>query len=347
MLVNLYFLSLPLSLRAYWRHSIPHSPHISLVKTFPPILVAPTMPPFSSPFHRNTLLRTKQYAASTLFPSSFTFVKDGHGHTLSDILPGPLDPDAPAAPHTVAIVIGVVTESKMFLTPAGSHLPGGQFPKKFAKAKYVFMVTKPVDFPVKINALKKYQTSISKTGVNKWFISKDGSDDAFRFATPVFQKKDKDPGAGELHDISTWPVHTDLRGELDKLVEEYSVRDFPVYDTDHNRVDPVHIQAKMKGALVECSFRLLHYNFGGPDDSFVGEIVQVVILRPKAQQPPSPYKSSPNKPYRPAALSAAEIHAEQQRAVGFFTPPIVMPPAGPSNLAAPTRNFPIIPQLPN
>ncbi|KAJ6629344.1 hypothetical protein B0H10DRAFT_2428347 [Mycena sp. CBHHK59/15] len=92
----------------------------------------------------------------------------------------------------------------------------------------------------------------------------------------------------------------------------------------------------MKGALVECSFRLLHYNFGGPDDSFVGEIVQVVILRPKAQQPPSPYKSSPNKPYRPAALSAAEIHAEQQRAVGFFTPPIVMPPAGPSNLTAPT-----------
>ncbi|KAJ6609362.1 Dor1-like family-domain-containing protein [Mycena sp. CBHHK59/15] len=152
----------------------------------------------------------------------------------------------------------------------------------------------------------------------------------------MLPSQDKDPGAGELHDISTWPVHTDLRGELDKLVEEYSVRDFPVYDTDHNRVDPVHIQAKMKGALVECSFRLLHYNFGGPDDSFVGEIVQVVILRPKAQQPPSPYKSSPNKPYRPAALSAAEIHAEQQRAVGFFTPPIVMPPAGPSNLAAPT-----------
>ncbi|KAJ6600648.1 hypothetical protein B0H10DRAFT_2230914 [Mycena sp. CBHHK59/15] len=221
-------------------------------------------------------------------------------------------------------------------------MPGGPYPKKLAEAKYIFLVNKPedptfsVDFPVKINAFKKYQTSISKSGVNKWFIVEDGSEEVFRFATPVFERKDKDPGADETADISTWPVHVNLHGELEKIAKEYTIRDFPVYDTDHKRVDPVDIPAKMKGALVECSFRFLHYNFGGPDDSFVAEIVQVVILCTKAQQPPSPYKKSTNKPYRPAAMSAVEIHEQQQRSVAFFTPPISTPAAGPSNLRAPT-----------
>ncbi|KAJ6576348.1 hypothetical protein B0H10DRAFT_1963488 [Mycena sp. CBHHK59/15] len=296
------------------------------------------MAPFSSAFHRNSLLRTKHYTASTLFPSSFSFLKDGRGHTLSEIIPGPFDPEAPAAPHAVIIAIGVVSETKLYLSPAGNHNPTGKYPKAFEETKYVFLINKPddptfaPDHAVSINAIKKYQTSISKTGKNQWLIVKDGSEEAIRFSTPVFETKV--PGASESVDIATWPVHSHLRGALENIVQKYAVREFPVYDTDHQRVEAANVEAKMRGALVECSFRVLHYTFNG-EDSFVGEIVQVVILRPKALQPPSPYKKSANKPYRPPPMSEAEIHAQEQRSVGFFTPPILMPIAGPSNLPTP------------
>ncbi|KAJ7223369.1 hypothetical protein GGX14DRAFT_387692 [Mycena pura] len=294
------------------------------------------MAQFSSAFHRNSLLRIKQYTAATLFPSSFTFLKDGRGHTLSEIIPGPYDPDAPAAPHAVIIAVGVVSETKMFLTPAGNHNPGGQYPKPFAEAKYIFMINKPddptfaPDYAVSINALKKLQTSISKSGKNKWLIVQDGSEEAIRFSSPVFVRIGKDTTASESVDIATWPVHVHLHEELDKMVQDYTVRDFPVFDVNHKRVEPGHVEAKMRGALVECSFRILHYNFGS-------EIAQIVILRPKPLQPASPYKKSANKPYRPAPMSAAEIHAQEQRSVNFFTPPISMPIAGPSTLPAPPQ----------
>ncbi|KAJ6550751.1 hypothetical protein B0H10DRAFT_2242553 [Mycena sp. CBHHK59/15] len=62
---------------------------------------------FSSPFHRNGLLRTKEYAASSLFPSAFKFVKAGKDHTLTIDVPGPVIPDAPAPADAIVIAIGV------------------------------------------------------------------------------------------------------------------------------------------------------------------------------------------------------------------------------------------------
>ncbi|KAJ6627373.1 hypothetical protein B0H10DRAFT_1994175 [Mycena sp. CBHHK59/15] len=204
------------------------------------------------------------------------------------------------------------------------------------------MITEPVndptfapDFPVTVAAIKKYQSSISKSGINKWLVVKDGSEDAIRFAFPVFVEKD--PAAGIPHfnlfttilqlvlldqttNIRSWPVCTEARDELAAIVNSHSVRVFHVFDTDHSLLDPVDIPNKLRGAIVECSTRILHFPFD-ENDSFVGEIMQVVILRPKPVQPPSPYKKSPTKPYRPAAMSLADVHAQQQRAVDLFTPP--------------------------
>ncbi|KAJ6617936.1 hypothetical protein B0H10DRAFT_2218108 [Mycena sp. CBHHK59/15] len=192
------------------------------------------------------------------------------------------------------------------------------------------------DHAVSINTIKKYQTSISKTGKNQWLVVEDGSEEAIRFSTPVFETKV--PGASESVDIATWPIHVHLHGALENIVQKYAVHEFPVYDADHQHVEAANVEAKMRGALVECSFRVLHYTFNG-EDSFVGEMVQVVILRPKALQPPSPYKKSANKPYRPPPMSEAEIHAQEQRSVSFFTPPIWMPIAGPSNLPTPAHKY--------
>ncbi|KAJ6539951.1 hypothetical protein B0H10DRAFT_2138820 [Mycena sp. CBHHK59/15] len=290
---------------------------------------------FSSPFHRNGLLRTKEYAASALFPSAFKFVKAGNGHTLTVDVPGPVNPDAPAPADAIVIVIDVVSDSCFFLSPTGNWNPKRdvQYAKPLEDAKYTFLITKPVndltfapDFPVFITAVKKYQLSISKTGINKWLVVKDGSEDAFRFAFPVFMEK--------ATNISTWPVRTEARDELTGIIHSHSIRVFHVFDTDHSLIDPVDIPNKLKGAIVECSTRILHFPFD-KDDSFVGEIMQIVILCPKPVQPPSPYKKAPTKPYRPAAMSPTDVHAQEQRAVNLFTPPIST--ASPSNIPVPPR----------
>ncbi|KAJ7076836.1 hypothetical protein B0H15DRAFT_1026366 [Mycena belliarum] len=268
--------------------------------------------PFSSPFHRDRLLRTKEYTASSLFPSSFSFAKVGKGHILKLIVPGPIDPDAPAPPDAILITIGVVSESSLWLSPTGNWNPNSQYGKTLDEAKYTFIISKPVndptfapDFPVSITALKKTQTSISKSGNNKWFIVEDGSDDALRFATPVFQPKVPD---AEI-DIHTWPVKTDARSQLESISKSHSIRDFIVFDTDNSRIEPLEIANKLKG-----------------------EIEQIVILRPPPAQPPSPYKKA-NKPYRPPAMSPDAIHAQEQLSVKLFAAPISLP--GPSNLSKP------------
>jgi hypothetical protein len=45
------------------------------------------------------------------------------------------------------------------------------------------------DFPITIAALKRLQTTVSKTGDNKWFIEKDDAEDVIRFAFTVFETK--------------------------------------------------------------------------------------------------------------------------------------------------------------
>ncbi|KAJ7102304.1 hypothetical protein B0H15DRAFT_943242 [Mycena belliarum] len=257
---------------------------------------------FSSPFHRDHLLRTKEYTASSLFPSAFSFAKAPKGHILKLVVPGPIDPDAPAPPDAIIIVIGMVSASSLWLSPTGNWSPNSQYSKSLREAKYTFIITKPVndptfapDFAASITALKRTQSSISKTGNNKWFIVKDTSDDAIRFATHVFQPKVPDSEL-DLPDIHTWPVKTEAREALEAITESHSIRDFVVFDTDNSRIEPLEIANKLRGAIVECSFRLKHFQIGD-DDSFNAEIEQIVILRHAPSQPPSPYKKT--TPYRP------------------------------------------------
>jgi hypothetical protein len=60
-----------------------------------------------------------------------------------------------------------------------------------------------------------------------------------------------------------------------------------------------------------------------------GIIQQVIILRAAAPKPPSPIKPSALRPYRATILSPEQVHAQEQRAVSFFTTPVSS--AGPSN----------------
>ncbi|KAJ7745331.1 hypothetical protein B0H16DRAFT_1856285 [Mycena metata] len=299
---------------------------------------------FSSSFHRNGLLRTKEYLASSLCLSSVEWASSGRGNTLATIMPGPLDPDGPAAPDAVLMAVGIVSDSlQLKVTPAGNWSTYARdtfkFSKEFSATKYTFVLTKPnmtlslqdaqsdeiERERLAITALKKIQNLTSKTKLNKWLIEQDGSDDAIRFAFNVFEKKDTSNSETDT-DISAWPVPTECREELAKIVDSHVVRDFLVFDVDGSRVAALDIKSKLQGALVECSFTLNHHLF--PDyDSFSGIIQQVLILRAAQVKPASPYKSA-TRPHRPTTLSPQQVHAEEQ-AVKAFTLPISS--AGPSN----------------
>ncbi|KAJ6555043.1 hypothetical protein DFH09DRAFT_1494164 [Mycena vulgaris] len=162
-----------------------------------------------------------------------------------------------------------------------------QYAQPLEEAKYMFIITKPVndptfapDFHVFIAAVKKFQSSISKTGITKWLVVKDGSEDAFRFAFPVFMEKNTN--------IGTWPVRTEARDELAGIIHSHSIRVFHVFDTDHSLIDPVDIPNKLRGAIVECSTRILHFPFD-KDNSVIGEIMQICNRRAPTRKPqPNP-----------------------------------------------------------
>jgi hypothetical protein len=99
--------------------------------------------PFSSPFHRDDLMRIKNYAASSLFSSSFTFKKSQGANWLTEVVKGPIDPDGPAAPDGTAIVVGIVSESKLRVGPLGNWTTDNNYNKPIQDAKYTFLIVKP------------------------------------------------------------------------------------------------------------------------------------------------------------------------------------------------------------
>ncbi|KAJ7339056.1 hypothetical protein DFH08DRAFT_812450 [Mycena albidolilacea] len=138
---------------------------------------------------------------------------------------------------------------------------------------------------------------------------KENDHDAIRFSFKVFERKTS--SSTPTIDIAFYPVPIECRESLQKIAGDY-----------------VDISSKLPGALVECYFGITYRSFGG-DDTFGGIIQQVIILRAAVLKPPSPIKPSASRPYRATILSPEQVHAQEQRAVLFFTTPVSS--AGPSN----------------
>ncbi|KAJ7803505.1 hypothetical protein B0H14DRAFT_2613209 [Mycena olivaceomarginata] len=255
---------------------------------------------FSSPFHQNELVRTKNYLAGSLFESSFIFKTSKGTNILTEIPEGVVDPDGPAPPDGVAVVIGTVIDNR----------PSKNDP------------TFAGDFTKAVTVLKRLQTKIAKINKHLWLVQESNGKDIIRFAFRVFEPKTENSAPSV--DMIDLPVPTECRDAVKQLAESHVVHDFVVWDVDGTHLAPEAIEPKLPGALVECYFGIEHRSFGGTD-SFSGIINQVIILRAAQLKPPSPFK-----PFRAPILSAEQIHAQEQRAVGYFTTPISSP--GPSNV---------------
>ncbi|KAJ7336963.1 hypothetical protein DFH08DRAFT_939197 [Mycena albidolilacea] len=295
--------------------------------------------PFSSPFHHNELLRTKNYLAGSLFETSFNFKLSKGANVLTEIPEGPLKPDGPAAPDGMAVAVGMVAEANNRTDTLGNWTRYSEqtYNKTICDAKFNFLIMSPDNdptfasaFPTAIAALKKLQNSVAKTKNHLYLVVKENGHDAIRFSFKVFERKTS--SSAPTIDIDSYPVPTECRESLEKIAGNYVVRDFVVWDVDGKCIPPQDISSKLPGALVECYFGITHHSFGG-DDTFGGIIQQVIILRAAAPKPPSPIKPSALRPYRATILSPEQVHAQEQRAVSFFTTPVSS--AGPSNTTVP------------
>ncbi|KAK7002383.1 hypothetical protein R3P38DRAFT_3215534 [Favolaschia claudopus] len=79
-----------------------------------------------------------------------------------------------------------------------------------------------------------------------------------------------------------------LKDHLAAIAGTHDVRLLPLYDTDDTLVPENQIEKKLRGALVEVTYRLLHYNMtkeGKLIESFTGEIQQIVIKKHGKEEP--------------------------------------------------------------
>ncbi|KAJ6629467.1 hypothetical protein B0H10DRAFT_1939851 [Mycena sp. CBHHK59/15] len=256
-------------------------------------------------------------------------------NVLTEIPDGPLDPDGPAAPDGIAIAIGMVAEATNKTDTIGNWTRYSEqtYGKAISDAKHNFSIISPNNdptfataFPTTIATLKKVQNSIAKTKNHLYLVVKENGHDAIRFSFKVFEPKMS--SSAPTIDIASYPVPTECCESLQKIADNYVVRDFIVWDVDGKCIPPQNILSKLPGALVECYFSITHHSFGG-NDTFSGIIQQVIILRAATPKPPSPIKSSASKPYRVPIFSPQQVHAQEQRAISFFMTPISS--AGPSN----------------
>jgi hypothetical protein len=100
---------------------------------------------FSSPFHQNELVRTKNYLAGSLFESSFIFKTSKGANILTEIPEGVVDPDGPAPPDGVAVVIGTVIDTDLRVTTLGnwSKYMENTYNKPITSAKHTFLIIEP------------------------------------------------------------------------------------------------------------------------------------------------------------------------------------------------------------
>ncbi|KAJ7018769.1 hypothetical protein C8F04DRAFT_1277153 [Mycena alexandri] len=188
-------------------------------------------------------------------------------------MPGPIDPNGPAAPDTVLIAVRIVSDSQLKVEPAGnwSAYSLSTYSKEFSASKYTFLLTKPStylflytmsnltiltendtvflpDFPIAVTALKKFQNLTSMSKTNKWLITQDGSDDAICFSFNVFEKKDMS-NSETATNISIWPVPMECHEALEKIVDTHVIWEFLVFDVDGLCVALFDIKSKLQGAL--------------------------------------------------------------------------------------------------
>ena len=95
-------------------------------------------------------------------------------------------------------------------------------------------------------------------------------------------------------ETATWPIPAQLKDELNRIKYTHIVNPLPVYKDDIF-VAPIEVEKELKGALIEVTLNIEHYPIfkrdAPPHDTFVGDVLQVNILRSAEPVLPNIYKT--------------------------------------------------------
>ncbi|KAK7033853.1 hypothetical protein R3P38DRAFT_2772963 [Favolaschia claudopus] len=192
--------------------------------------------------------------------------------------------------------VGYVLPTKYFCGRGGSWQEKNG--KPFSNAKYGFLLGRPDDYPLfgadwdaGIEAATAIQKSIVAEGEADHWLDKDSGGKVIRLGMRCFEKKGGDNPSGV--DIAKWPVPAHLKNHLAAISNTHDVCLLPVYDVDDTLVSEPLIEKKLRGALIEVTYKLNHWFIkkenGRHIESFTGDIQQIVIKKYGKPQPRSAF----------------------------------------------------------
>lgn len=148
---------------------------------------------YSGPLIRNRLRGLQSYVANNGWPASVGWRVEGNGHIL-----GPNSTTIQTGAeinmnmNTVAIVVGVVSNSKLNVGPIGNYNPSYN---TLSSSKFQLMLVNPnnldfaQDWTPAVSHLELAQGTIASTDDCRFLILHEGTLRSLRLSAPIFKKK--------------------------------------------------------------------------------------------------------------------------------------------------------------
>ena len=142
---------------------------------------------FSSPMHRNTLLKNPLYGVNPVLTSSVGWADQDNGNKL--VISKPSDDNS--IHNTYFVVVGVVSENKLSVSPIGNYIP--KF-NELANSKFQLTLKQPTDidfaqdWQLVMQSLSSIQGIITSSSDHHYFMIKDGGTTALRVSGPLCVK---------------------------------------------------------------------------------------------------------------------------------------------------------------
>ncbi|KAF8067620.1 hypothetical protein FPV67DRAFT_1764371, partial [Lyophyllum atratum] len=261
--------------------------------------------PYNGETARNQLLRLQNYAAAATFISSVSWKREG---TANVSVERQLDPTKVGEPisEAVCIVVGEVSEHKLYTSTVGNYNPDYN---TLPTAKFQLTLVEPSDvhfapdYSRAWNAIGVIEDTIATGDDQRYLRVTEGSQNSLRLSSPLMEARvpQRRYPAPLDDDTMNWSVPTQHQAAFDVVKNSHQILPLNVYDQNNNFVSPERVTGCLRGALVECYFRIKHHYIAGGEvkfNTFSAILEQVIILRPALPKVPSPYRNNRKGPYR-------------------------------------------------
>ncbi|KAK6988119.1 hypothetical protein R3P38DRAFT_3229684 [Favolaschia claudopus] len=248
--------------------------------------------------HRAALLANPTYVARPDFVRGLGWKEEPTGgHSLYLVAENSDTPDQ----HGYLTQVGWVLPNKYFCGRGGSW--SERYGKAFTTAKYGFLLGRPNEYPLlgadwdaSLLTASAIQKDIAPDGNCKYWVVDENGAKAMKMGMKCFEKKGGDTAckpAFVVAFISLSNKRPSAGNHLAAIAGTHDVCLLPLYDIDETLVPEALIEKKLRGALVEVTYKLMHYTIntdGEITESFSAEIQQIIIKAYGKTQPSGPFR---------------------------------------------------------